>query len=182
MTAGPCFQTAAPTTRFLSLRLEPRCNCDPARAASLPGGRMARPALGPRPPKWRTWEPRAARSSQHPPPHSTPASSLPPLRILLDFFRVPQLACAMAQHFSFPLLFLGFLWPCSSLAPFYSSLRAFTLKSQAQRSKNGLCRNLGKPTGSLWTLGAAAESQRGALLHNVSALGNLPSLGVCQYD
>lgn len=108
MTAGPCFQTAAPTTRFLSLRLEPRCNCDPARAASLPGGRKARPALGPRPPKWRTWEPRAARSSQHPPPNSTPASSLPPLRILLVFFRVPQLACAMAQHFSFPLLFLVF--------------------------------------------------------------------------
>ena len=109
MTAGPCFQTAAPATWFLSPRLEPRCNCDPARSASLPGGLLAGPAPGPGPPKWRTWEPGAARPS----PSRLLPPSLPPLRTLLLFSGSPSSLPVPRAHsiVSSPPLFLVFSCP-----------------------------------------------------------------------
>lgn len=40
----------------------------------------------------------------------------------------------------------------------------------------------GKKLGASSPLRTAAESEPGALLHNVSLPGNLPFLRVCQYD
>lgn len=51
-----------------------------------------------------------------------------------------------------------------------------------QEAKRDFVGIKGKELGASGPLGAAAESQSGALLRNVSARGNLPSPGVCQYD
>lgn len=131
MTAGPCFQTAAPATWFLSPRPEPRCNCDPARSASLPGGRLAGPALGPGPPKWRTWEPGAARPS--------PSRLLPPsLPCGLCSFTPglhPACPCHGRTAFSLLLHFFGFLLP--SLASFYRSLHRLHVEIPGPEKQSG---------------------------------------------
>lgn len=121
LTAGPGLQTvsrAPTTTGFLSPRLEPRCNCDPARDASLrgaagpeeEGGLLARPALGSRPPKWRARAPRAERSSRSPAP---PAHAPSPAGISAAFLRDLQPAPRAR--------------PPSLLSTLFTSLLAFLL-------------------------------------------------------
>lgn len=134
MTAGPCFQTTAPATRFLSPRLESRCNCDPARAASLPGGHLAGPALGPGPPKWRTWESGAARPSPSP-----PLPSLPPLRT--PFLLSGPSACPRQGRTALLLLSMFRFFLVSFLSSiFYRSLHLL------RKAEWGFVRILEKPT------------------------------------
>jgi hypothetical protein len=138
----------SPRHLVLSLCLEPRCNCDPARAAILRGEAWPKPVLGPGPPKWRPGllEPRGPR-----------------LPCLLPFFPFPadfawflpgSLVCSCQTHsISLSLLLLVCCFSCPF--PFWHLITAlsvaFTWKSQVQRSKLGLDRNLGKRTRSLWS-------------------------------
>ena len=94
---------------------------------------MARPVLGPGPPKWRTWERGATRPYPSPPPPPSPADSAPLLWVSV------QLALG-AERFPSPPLF------CFALALFTALPVSFTLKSQPQRSRVGIYRNLERLT------------------------------------
>ena len=72
--------------------------------------------------------------------------------------------------------------PFSSLAPFYRSPRLLHVEIPAPEKQSGDVSESGETNRASGPAGAEAESQPGALLRNVSARGNLPSPGVCQYD
>lgn len=185
LTAGPGLQTvsrAPTTTGFLSPRLEPRCNCDPARDASLrgaagpeeEGGLLARPALGSRPPKWRARAPRAERSSRSPAP---PAHAPSPAGISAAFFGICSRRHARALLLCSPLCLLR-SWPFSSPAPRLPfSPWASLVQDAGDLSESGETHG---EAGGGGGPGRTAEQQPGALLRNVCARGNLPSPGVCQ--
>lgn len=112
------------------------------------GGRLAGPALGLGPPKWQPWEPGARDPASLTPPR--PLRTLPAPR----FSSHPALGRPAFLHFR------GSPLPFSSRAPFTALSVAFTLNSQAQRSKAGLGRSQGRGAGSLRPPGRRGQSRR----------------------
>ena len=113
---------------------------------------------------------------------SLPAPSSPPSPRTLLLCSGSRSRLPWAHSVSLPLHFFGLLLPFSSLAPFYRSPRLLHVEIPAPEKQSGDLSESGETNRASGPAGAEAESQPGALLRNVSARGNLPSPGVCQYD
>lgn len=170
MTAGPCFQTAPPAAWFLNPRLAGMCNCDPARAESLQWGTLGWACSGAGTSQVAALGARGARPCL---PHPTPPTA--------DLARPPLLEppCARAPRVpslsGFPLaLFLS--------SPVYRSLRRLHVEFPGPEKQSGARSESGARSREPPAPWAPRPVSPRALLRSVSARGNLPSPGVCQYD